>query len=156
MTDDDEINDFIFYKITCLDASKNLLYIGQTTNMKKRESLHKHNCNYSNRHINTKIYTIIRANEGWSNFRMDAFDKKEQITKREAKKLEKKFIIDLKANMNTAHITEEQKIKYKEQKKKYKEEETTCSCGCIVQNCHLKSHQESNEHINKMKIINTP
>ena len=48
MTDDDKINDFIFYKITCLDASKNLLYIGHTTNMKRRESEHKSNCDNKN------------------------------------------------------------------------------------------------------------
>jgi len=153
MTDDDKIKDYLFYKITCLDASKNLLYIGQTTNIKRRKTEHKGGCNnIKNEKYYTKVYRIIRANGGWSNFRMDAFDKKEQITRIEAEKIEEKFIIDLKANMNSnyiCNITEEQR-------RKYREEEITCICGRVIKNCDLKLHHKSNEHINKMKIINTP
>jgi len=142
MTDDVKINDYIFYKITCLDASKNLLYIGHTTNMKNQESKHKHECkNKNHKKYYTKIYRIIRENGGWKNFHMNAFDKKASITRKEAKNLEREFVIDLKANMNIDYPL-----------KWYTK--ITCRCGCIIKNYELKLHQESNEHINKMKIIN--
>lgn len=40
----------------------------------------------------------------------------------------------------------ERKDQYYQETKKY----VTCSCGCIVLNCCLKTHQKSDKHLNKL------
>ena len=42
------INDYIFYKIVCLDNNVELCYVGSTANWKERQRLHKNDCNNEN------------------------------------------------------------------------------------------------------------
>jgi len=118
------INDYIFYKIVCLDNSVELCYVGSTANWKERQRTHKNNCkNESNILYNSKIYKNIRDNGGWSNFKMIEIGKKEQLTKRQAEQIEEEYRIMLKANMNAirCYTTEEQKQEYrKEYDKNYR------------------------------------
>jgi hypothetical protein len=107
-----EINDYIFYKIVCLDDSVELCYIGSTANWKARNHKHKSNCNNENSvKYNFKIYKTIRENGGWSNFKMIQIGTREQLTKREAEQVEEEYRQKFKANMNAqkCFITEEQK-----------------------------------------------
>mgnify|MGYP003649575018 FL=1 len=119
------INDYVFYKIICLDNSVDLCYVGSTANWKERQRQHKYKCiNENGKWSNTKIYKIIRANGGWSNFKMVQIGTREQLTIREAEQIEEEFRIELKANMNgrRCYITEEETKKYKKEiDKKYRE-----------------------------------
>ena len=119
-----EINDYIFYKIVCLDNSVELCYVGSTANWKARNHQHKSDCNNENCKIyNSKIYKTIRENGGWGNFKMIDIGKKEQLTKRQAEQIEDEYRVELKANMNSkrCYITEQQKIdKHKENNKNYR------------------------------------
>jgi len=120
------INDYIFYKIICLDNSVELCYVGSTANWKERQRTHRSDCNNENRKAyNTKIYKTIRDNGGWDNFKMIEIGKKEQLTKRQAEQIEEDYRIELKANMNgrRCYTTEEQKQEQKKDcdKKRYEE-----------------------------------
>ena len=113
------ISDYIFYKFTCLDKSVDLRYVGSTADWKQRKRSHKHDCNNENgKKYNYKVYTLIRANGGWDNFKMIEIGKQEQLTLREAEYIEEQYRVELNANMNTHRCfrTEEQK---KEQHKEY-------------------------------------
>ena len=59
------------YKIVSNDLKLNELYIGSTTDFRKRKKQHKQSCNNANiKHHNCKIYQIIRLNGGWENWSM--------------------------------------------------------------------------------------
>jgi hypothetical protein len=120
------INDYTFYKIICLDDSVELCYVGSTANFNKRRQLHKSDCNNENRKkYNSKLYTTIRENGGWQNFKMIEMGKAEQLTKREAEQVEENYRQELRANLNSkrCYISLEEKQELdKEYQKKYKEE----------------------------------
>lgn len=128
------INDYVFYKIVCLDNSCNLCYVGSTANFVERRRSHKNSCsNETGKNYNSKIYTTIRANGGWQNFKMVEIGKAEQLTQRQAEQVEEEYRKELRANMNscrcylTREDTKEQqqewykknKDKILEQKKQY-------------------------------------
>jgi tRNA A58 N-methylase Trm61 len=83
-----EINNYIFYKIVCLDNSVDLCYIGSTANWKARNHQHKIIVIMKIVKNIIKIYKIIRENGGWTNFKMIEIGKREQLTKREAEQVE--------------------------------------------------------------------
>lgn len=116
-----EINDYIFYKIVCLDEDIDLCYVGSTANWKLRHTEHKYNCNNeSSKRYNRKIYQTIRENGGWDNFKMIQVGTREQLKKREAEAIEEEYRLELRANMNTIKcFTTDTK---QEQKKKWCED----------------------------------
>jgi len=121
------INDYIFYKIVCLDNTLNLCYVGSTIDFKQRQRKHKSGCNNQNdQDYNNKIYQIIRQNGGWENFKMIEIRTKEQLTKLEAEKIEEEYRIGLSANMNAkrCYITEEQRKEYQKQYRKDNREDS--------------------------------
>jgi len=118
------INDYVFYKIVCLDNSVELCYVGSTANFIKRRSDHKSICNNENsKSYNLKIYKTIREYGGWSNFKMIQLGTREQLNRREAETIEEEYRQELKATLNSrrCYITEEQKIEYDREnsKKRY-------------------------------------
>ena len=117
-----KINDYTFYKIVCLDDSCELCYVGSTVNWKARCYMHKICCtNENSKQYNFKVYQTIRENGGWCNFKMIQIGQAEQLTLRQAQKIEDDYRIELKANMNDrrCYTTEEQKREYE---KEYKAE----------------------------------
>ena len=120
-----KIQDYIFYKITCLDNSCELCYVGSTVNWKARSHAHKNNCtNENSRVYNYKVYKTIRDNGGWVNFKMIEIGKAEQLSLRQAQKIEDDYRIELKANMNSirCYVTEEQQREHNKEydKQRYK------------------------------------
>ena len=116
-----KIQDYIFYKIVCLDNSCDLCYVGSTVNWKARAYRHKNNCiNEKSSHYNIKVYQIIRANGGWVNFKMIQIATRDQLSIRQAEQIEEEYRVQLKANMNTnrCYLSEEQKL---ERDKQYRE-----------------------------------
>lgn len=97
-----KISDYTFYKIVCLDNSVDLCYVGSTANFLKRKNKHKTDCNNEKgKGFNSKLYTTIRENGGWSNFKMIEIATQEQLSLREAEKREEEYRQELKANMNS-------------------------------------------------------
>lgn len=59
----------VIYKIECIDTKITEIYVGSTTNNIQREEMHKQSCDdVENNH--SRVYEFIRANGGWSNWRM--------------------------------------------------------------------------------------
>jgi hypothetical protein len=62
-------NDTIIYKICCKNGNVTEIYIGHTTDFKRRKRQHKSSCNNENiKNYNSYVYRFIRANGGWDNW----------------------------------------------------------------------------------------
>jgi hypothetical protein len=160
---------YIIYKICCDDLPE-YIYVGSTKSFIKRKSQHKRAC------INgdtTKLYTTIRENGGWDNWRMVIIEECGEVTLTQARIKEEENRLKLNANMNMlrCHRTEEErkedikeyKKEYnkqynetnKEKIKEYKTQKFTCECGRTIilgdKSKHLKRniHKELMEEINK-------
>jgi len=119
-----DINDYVFYKIVCIDENIELCYVGSTKNLRRRKNDHKCSCtNPNSREYNQKKYQTIRANGGWENFKLIEIGKREQITEKEAQYIEEEYRVNLKANMNRkkCYTTKEIQAQYYRdyQKKNY-------------------------------------
>ena len=131
----------IIYKLCCKDLSITDIYIGQTTDMRKRKNLHKSTCyNDSNNKYNYYVYKFIRENGGWDNWDMIEVERFKAIDGDDARKKERYWIEQLRATLNSAipgrtqkeydeihkeHLEEKRKEWYEENKEillKYRKE----------------------------------
>lgn len=98
---DEEVCEYIIYKIQKIDDDGGDCYVGSTKAFKKRMSKHQDNCNHvARKKHNIKLYQHIRSNGGWECYAMTKLETK-NITKREALILEQHYIDLLKPSMNT-------------------------------------------------------
>jgi hypothetical protein len=98
------------YKIVCNDLTITEVYVGHTTNWIKRKNGHKSCCNNKNtKKYTMKIYTIIRANGGWTNWSMVLIEDFPCTNLLEACKRERELYEQYDAKMNTVkpYVTEE-------------------------------------------------
>ena len=113
----------LIYKLVHKEDYDNAnIYIGSTTDFRKRKNRHKTSCcNEKNKEYNQKKYEYIRTNGGWENWNMIEIEKYPCNDKREAEKREEYHRAFFNANLNSkkAFITEEQ---YKEQRKEQRKE----------------------------------
>ena len=92
----------VFYKIYCKDPSINELYIGHTTNFIQRKHAHKQSClNITNKNYNCKLYSVIRDNNGWDNWRMEIIAFHDCDGLMTAKKYEQVYFEQYKATLNS-------------------------------------------------------
>ncbi len=64
------------YKLCCNNTEIKEIYIGSTTNFRRRKFTHKYSCNNPNdRNYNLNVYKIIRENGGWDAFDMVELEK---------------------------------------------------------------------------------
>ena len=111
---------YIIYKICCNDLPE-YIYVGSTANFRCRKNKHKISCNNGD---NKKLYTTIRENGGWDNWRMVIIEECGEISLVQVRIKEEECRIKLKANLNSirCHRTEEEKKEYtKEYGKQYRE-----------------------------------
>ena len=91
----------VIYKIVCKDVNINLVYVGHTINFNRRRLDHKTKCNNAkSKSYNSKKYSEIRNNGGWSNFNMIEIEKYPCSNKYEACKREQHYYEKLNANLN--------------------------------------------------------
>ena len=116
----------IIYKLINYDCPEHV-YVGSTTNWVKRKQYHKNSA--INSICNHKKYVIIRETGGWENWNMIKICDFPCNNKREAEKEEDKYMLELKANMNSRRSyrtnkewCEDNKDKIKEDKKQYYED----------------------------------
>jgi len=156
---------YYIYKICC-DNLLDYVYVGSTRSIRHRKYQHKYRCNNENdkAHYNNKLYTTIRANGGWDNFRMVLIEDLGKVSFTNARIREEHWRIELKANLNMqkCHITEEEfkedKKEYdKKYSKKYRENnrdiinqkattKTTCECGKTFNITNKTRHEQSLIH----------
>ena len=92
-----------FYKIVCNDLEIQDLYVGHTTDFRRRKNEHKCACTNSNHHNHTyRLYDTIRDNGGWENWSMILIQKHKCTDSLEACKKERAYIEELKATLNSS------------------------------------------------------
>ena len=111
---------YYIYKICCDDCPE-FVYVGSTKAFRQRKTLHKSRINKG---YNTKLYTTIRENGGWENWRMVILEDCGEITFTEARIKEEEYRVKLNANLNSqrCHQTEEEYYeRHRKQAREYKE-----------------------------------
>ena len=112
----------IIYKLCCKDISITELYVGHTTDMRKRKNKHKYCCNNEkNIKYNLNVYQFIRNNGCWDNWDMIEIERYNAIDGYDAKKRERYWIEELKASLNMQLPSRKQK-EWEEDNKEYVKE----------------------------------
>jgi hypothetical protein len=92
----------IIYKLVCKDLNILDVYVGHTTDFKRRKSEHKKRCNGSyDKTCNLKVYQSIRDNGGMDNWEMVEIEKFPCKDSNEAIKQERYWYENLNASLNT-------------------------------------------------------
>ena len=92
-----------FYKLCCRDTTIPDIYVGHTTDFTKRKSQHKTTCcNPNDKDHMMNCYQFIRGNGGWENWDMVLIETQSCANKLEVKKMERGFIEQLNATLNTS------------------------------------------------------
>jgi hypothetical protein len=94
---DADYSNTIIYKITCNDAQVTDVYVGHTTNFVQRKHAHRLNCVNNN----CKVYKVIRANGGWTNWSMDIINFFKCKDQYEARIKEQEYFLLLNATLNS-------------------------------------------------------
>ena len=159
---------YTIYKIVCEDPNVKYRYVGSTRSFRHRKAQHKSNCNNEKpNEYNNKLYTTIRENGGWNNFRMVVIAEVEVNSKTQAEIIEEEHRLKLQANLNEkrCHRTEQEKKEYyennaekiKEYLKEYRENNAeqirewgntkcNCKCGGKYTNANKSQHLKSKKH----------
>jgi predicted GIY-YIG superfamily endonuclease len=106
----------VIYKIQHIDKDE-LLYVGSTTDFRRRKNRHKSDCKRGT----IKLYEMIRDNGGWQMFNMVIIKEFCCENAEQARAEEDRIMREMKCNMNMirAHTTSEEK---RQQKKEYFEQ----------------------------------
>ena len=103
----------IVYKLHSKDSDIKEFYIGSSKNFKKRKNVHKSDCNNENSKIyNIKLYKFIRANGGYNNFDYEILL---ETIEDNIKKIEQKYIDELKPALNCIRACGFDKKEYEKQ-----------------------------------------
>ena len=148
---------------TCDDKK---VYVGSTTNLKKRIKRHEEGCYYvKSKEHNFNLYKYIRENGGFymyeiiilecyvCNFKYELHDREDDYIQMYDNNLNSKRAY-LTRDENKEKIKEihkkyrdKNKDKIKENKKKYCDEKITCECGSIIRKDFISKHQKTLKHI---------
>jgi hypothetical protein len=166
----------VIYKICCKDPTIKDIYVGSTTNFKRRMSNHKSICNSENANqYNYPVYRFIRDNGGFNNWTIvkirDVVCKdKYELVAEERKEFEKlgatlndRYPQRSRKEVNKTHY-EKNKEKISEKQKEYKEknkekisnqnkENVKCECGSVVTKVNLSRHKKTQKHQNWEKTL---
>tara|TARA_R110002126_G_C10322871_1_gene489099 strand:- start:106 stop:759 length:654 start_codon:yes stop_codon:yes gene_type:complete len=120
----------MIYKIYCKDQNIKDVYVGSTTNFKRRKCMHKSSViNEKNKKNDIKVYKFIRDNGGWENWDMEWVADVQCAHKLELLKIEGQYIKLLNGTLNiriAGRTTEEyyndNKDKIVKQMKEYAEQ----------------------------------
>jgi hypothetical protein len=114
---------YCIYKIVCDDLPE-YIYVGSTKAFRQRKLQHKSKCNNGD---TQKLYTTIRENGGWDNWRMVIIEECGEISLTQARIKEEENRLKLNANMNMRKMSPNRRRKKeynKEYNKQYKTKQT--------------------------------
>jgi hypothetical protein len=162
----------VVYKICCKDPEITDIYVGSTTNFKRRMTSHKSVCkNEKNKHYNYPVYRFIRDTGGFDNWSVVKIRDVVCKDKYDLAAEERKEFELLGATLNSLYPVrskkeyyEENKDEIKEKTKKYYEkkkveileknkEKIQCPCGTVVCRGSLTRHEKSQKHQNWEKTL---
>ena len=161
---------YYIYKICC-DDCPDFVYVGSTKAFRQRKAQHKSDCyNEKSKHYNNKLYTTIRENSGWENWRMVIIEECKEITFTQARIKEEENRVKLNANLNshkcyvdnTNYHQNYSKKWYEENKErilKSQQETFICECGMELKvgnkarHLQRRIHKKLIEEKNNINII---
>ena len=153
-----------FYKIVCRDLDVKEIYVGSTTDFRRRKNEHKRCSNYhDHKIIQRKLYQHIQANGGWENFDMILIETCKCENSLDCKRKERQYIEEMKATLNMTTPSRTQQEYHQEEKEKeaiytrsYLQRDDViarrksvyeCSCGGRYTHPNKMQHLNSNKHI---------
>jgi hypothetical protein len=154
-----DYNKTIIYKIVHKENVDSEVYIGHTTDFRKRKNQHKTTCNNNtgnNNHSHYKVYEYIRNNGGWDAFIMNEVEIYPCSCKNEARQREQYWsdIYNSSLNNRKAHSTPDEIKEYylsysqinKEKRRKWEQQYNKKRAG------YFKEWYENNKNNIKEKI----
>ncbi len=97
-------NESVIYKICCKDVNVKEEYVGSTTNLHRRKTCHKSNCNNVNANsYKFHVYNFIREHGNWQNWDLIEVERYNAIDKHDLHKRERYWIETLNSVLN-GHI----------------------------------------------------
>ena len=83
----------VIYKLCCKDPTIKEVYVGSTTNFRKRKNQHKECCtNVNSKKHGYPVYLYIRHNGGWDNWNMVQVTEVNAKDKRELHATERRYV----------------------------------------------------------------
>ena len=152
----------IIYKIVCKDLNIQDVYVGSTSDFRRRKCEHKRRCNaITDSAYNHKKYIIIRENGGWDNWDMIEIEKYPCNDGNEARQRERYWYESLQSTLNTLYPNKSKKEYFTERYQNKKEEIEAkkriiieCECGCLIQKTHRSAHIKTFKHLQLMNKLN--
>jgi len=146
------------YKLCCKDTDIKDIYVGSTTNFKRRKTQHKSSCNkQGNIAYNNYVYQFIRENGGFNNWDMVEICKYSCDNKRELHTEERRHLELLGAKLNKVIPSRTKKEYYENNKQEiavYQKEYRKNNKQEIAE--QNKQYRKNNkEIINKKKRVKT-
>jgi hypothetical protein len=149
----------IIYKITCNDKQVTDVYVGHTTNIVQRKYAHKQSCiNSKNINYNNRVYEVIRANGGWSNWSLEIINCYNCADQYAAKKKEQEYIDLLQATLNNNEpvATSNEEASGKKTPPHINEKTMfyceTCQIQCAT-NKALEDHNKTKRHLKNIDVV---
>lgn len=169
----------VIYKLCCKNPEIQNIYVGHTTNFRRRKSEHKSDCGNKNKECyNYNVYSFIRENGGFNNWDMVLIEEYPCENKLQAHQRERYWIEILNATLNCSIPTrsekEYKKIYYSEnkdeilnrqkiyrqenkdeilRKSKMKKIKVICECGCEILERNMSNHLNTKKHASLMDLI---
>lgn len=104
------------------DYDNENVYIGSTTDIVRRKTVHKSSCcNPNDKGYNHKKYQYIRENGGWENWSMILIEKYPCNNKLELEKREDEIMCEMQSKLNAQRASRNKKEYYEDNKEKAKE-----------------------------------
>jgi len=92
----------IIYKLCCKNPEIKDIYVGHTTDFRRRKCQHKTNCNNQNsKRYNYNVYKFIRDNGNWDNWEMIMIEEYSCANRFLAEQRERHWLETLNANLNS-------------------------------------------------------
>ena len=162
----------VIYKLCCTDPTVEEVYVGSTTNFRKRKNQHKECCtNVNSKKHAYPVYNYIRENGGWENWDMVQVAEVIAKDKRELHATERQYVERLGATLNRQVPTKTRKQYYDDHKneiidrvKKYYQDHKAerrayldsvmeCECGLTSTRSHFARHKRTQRHKDRMAAL---
>jgi hypothetical protein len=150
----------IIYKIVCKDINNTDIYVGHTTNFTNRKRHHKECINPENPHHKYKLYQTIKNIGGWDNWDMIEIEKYPCNDENEAKKRERFWFEEFKANLNMRFPIRDKKEytdTHKNEKQEYDKNrrliQFNCECGSTIKYSHKSDHLKTIKHLKYLESL---
>ena len=159
---------YYIYKICCDDLPE-FVYVGSTKAFRQRKNCHKKDYN---RGDTNKLYTTIKENGGWENWRMVMVEDLGEVSLTQARIKEEEYRVKLNANLNSVRCyrTEEERKEYdknynhredvREKKAEWqkahkdtRQQKIKCECGREVSYTHFSRHKKTEIHLDNLKKL---